>query len=140
MTRQKSGHEGKLYPPISLTAKLILFGVLLVVAVVLLSIYLPEGVDWRETYRPALVALLAGRTPYGFGDSPFFAAPWGLVPLIPLAFLSVRAGEIALFLVGLAAYALTAQRLGAKPVTLVLFLLSPPVVHGLIHGNIVWMS
>ena len=126
--------------PIGLTAKLILLGVLMVVAVVLLSIHLPEGVDWRETYRPALVALLAGRTPYGFGDSPFFAAPWGLIPLIPLVFLSVRAGEIVLFMVGLAAYALTAQRLGAKPIALVLFLVSPPVVHGLFHGNIVWMS
>lgn len=124
---------------ISLTAKLIVLGALLVVAVVLLSIYLPEGIDWRETYRPALVAVLAGRTPYGTGSSPFFAAPWGLILLMPLAFLPVRAGEIALFLIGLAVYAFTAQRLGAKPVTLALFLLSPPVVHGLFHGNIVWM-
>ncbi len=121
------------------TVKLALLGLTMIIVLALLSVYLPEGVDWRETYRPALLALLSGRTPYGVGVSPFFAAPWGLVPLMPLACLPVRAGEVALFVVGLVAYAEAAQRLGAKPMTLVMFLLSPPVVQGLLHGNIAWM-
>jgi len=122
------------------TAKLVLLGLLIVVGTVLLFIYLPEGVDWRETYRPAVLALLTGHTPYGMGSSPFFAAPWSLVLLIPFALLPVRVGEIALFGVGLVTYALVAYRWGAKPLTLALFLFSPPVILGLLHGNVVWMS
>ncbi len=125
---------------INQTAQLVLLGVLIIVALVLVSLYLPEGIDWRETYRPAALALLSGRMPYGVGVSPFFAAPWGLVPLIPLAVLPARAGEIVLFVAGLAVYALVAQRFGARPLTLILFLFSPPVIHGLVKGNIVWMS
>ncbi len=50
--------------------KLALLSLTMIVALALLSLYFPEGVDWRETYRPSVLAVLSGRTPYGVGVSP----------------------------------------------------------------------
>jgi hypothetical protein len=102
------------------------------------AIYLPEGIDWRDTYRPAAQALLAGHSP--FSVDIYFAAPWVLLPLLPIALLPVNIGRGVLFLIGMIAYAYTAYKLGATIVTLVVFLLSPPVVHGLLNSNIEWLS
>jgi hypothetical protein len=111
---------------------------LLGVAITLASaVYLPEGIDWRDTYRPAALALLSGQSPYSIDI--FFAAPWALFPLLPFALLPENLGRGILFLVGLIAYGYTAYKLGAKPVALVAFLASPPVMHGLLNSNIEWL-
>ncbi len=101
------------------------------------SLYLPPGIDWRDTYRPATLALLSGQSPYSVDI--FFSAPWALVPLIPFALLPENVGRAALFLLGLGSFAFTAQRLGAKPPALIAFLLSPPVMHCLLNSNIEWL-
>jgi len=102
----------------------------------------PLGIDWRLTYRPAALALLRGENPYGADiapQAPFFAAPWGLLPLLPFVFLPVEVGRVAIMLFGLIAFAYTAWRLKAKPVALVAFLLSPPVLHCIVNANIEWL-
>lgn len=70
-------------------AKIVLLGALLIAVLVLASIYLPVGVDWRDTFRPAALMLLAGKSP--FAVDIFFAAPWNLLPLIPFALAQTRA-------------------------------------------------
>jgi len=113
-------------------------------AVVLMAQALPEplGIDWRLTYRPAAQAVLRGQNPYTSSvapQAPFFAAPWGLLPLMPLVLLPARIGRVFVMLGGLLAFAYTAIRLGAKPLSLALFLLSPPVMHCILNANIEWL-
>jgi hypothetical protein len=122
---------------VSHTQKLIFICLLMVAIVIVGSVYLPAGIDWRDTYRPAALALMSGQSPYTI--SIFFIAPWGLIPLLPFALLPVNIGRACLFLIGLSAYAYTAYKLGARPVSLVAFLISPPVVHGLLNSNIEWL-
>ena len=104
----------------------------------------PEGlgIDWRLTYRPAAVALMHGQNPYDPSvspEAPFFAAPWGLLPLLALALLPVEVGRAGVMLIGILTFAFTAYRLGAKPISMAIFLLSPPVIHTLLNANIEWL-
>lgn len=115
-------------------ALICLFALLLIV---LASLDLPPGIDWRDTYRPAALALLSGKSPYSVDI--FFIAPWGLAPLIPFALLPENTGRAVLFLLGIGSFAFIARRLGAKPPALIAFLLSPPVVHCLLNSNIEWL-
>ncbi|HSG44117.1 MAG TPA: hypothetical protein VLA72_13255 [Anaerolineales bacterium] len=95
------------------------------------------GYDWIHTYRPAALAMARGESPYTVDI--YYAAPWALLPLIPIALLPKQAGIICIFLLGLSAFAYTAYKLGAKPVSMIIFLLSASVVGCLLWGNIEWM-
>jgi hypothetical protein len=120
----------------------LLIVVLTVVCLALAVIVLPPGIDWRLTYRPSALALLAGRSPYSADvapTAPFFAAPWCLIPLLPLALLPEAVGRSILVLVTIAAFAYSAWRMGARLPVLIAFLLSPPVVHCVRNSNIEWM-
>lgn len=99
--------------------------------------YLPYSIDWETVFRPAALALSSGDSPYQVDE--FFAAPWGLLALIPLAHLAHDFGRGAYFLLSAAAYAWVAYRLGAGPLALTAFMLSPPVLHGFLTGNIDWL-
>jgi hypothetical protein len=100
------------------------------------SVYLPPDVDWSRSYLPALKALLNGQSPYEAGlNNP----PWALIPLIPLALVPMKIGRAVLFLSGLISFAYVSFRLGAKPIAVAAFLLSPPVIHDLFFGNINWL-
>lgn len=136
MTPQKSA-------PVKTTPATI--AAVVVVAVVLVAVMaavLPAGIDWRDTYRPATLAMLQGRNPYARDvapTAPFFAAPWGLIPLILPALLPANVGGAILLLVSLIAFTYTAKKLGAGLIATVAFLVSPPVVHCLLNANIEWM-
>jgi hypothetical protein len=120
-------------------ALLALVGIFIVAA---FSLILPPGVDWQETYQPATVAVLKGGNPYDpevAPNAPFFAAPWGVLPLIPMALLPLPLGRALLFVVSLIAFAYTVKKLGGSLITMLLFLLSPPVVHSLLNANIEWI-
>jgi hypothetical protein len=105
-----------------------------------LNLYLPAGIDWHDTYRPASRALLSGNSPYTIdGVTPFLVAPWGVIPLLPLAMLPEQAGRAALFIVSLAAFAFTAHRIGGRLIAVIAFLLSPTIMHCLLNGNIDWL-
>jgi len=101
--------------------------------------FLPRGIDWYMTFRPATLAFLSGKTPYENLEAPFPGAPWALLPLIPMALLPENMGRGFLFVVSLAAFAYTAFRLGGKPLALGVFLASPPVLHCLLNSNLDWM-
>ncbi len=119
-----------------------LLAILVVVLVVVMSLTLPPGIDWRDTYRPATLAMLQGRNPYDLEvapEAPFFAAPWGLLPLIPLALLPLEVGRSILLIISLISFAYTGKRLGANRIGLAAFLLSPPVMHCLLNANVEWL-
>jgi hypothetical protein len=105
--------------------------------VVLLSLYLPPGVDWDLSYRPAALAVLQLRDPFQVPE--YRNAPWALLPILPLALLPASVGRAIFFLLSVVMTGYSAQRLGAKPLALTAFLLSPVVMHGWLNANIDWM-
>ena len=102
-----------------------------------MSVYLPPGVDWYDTFRPAARELLFARNPYKIEG--FFYAPWALLPIMPIAILPENVGRAVSVLVSMLAFGFTAYRLDAKPVALLAFMLSPPAIHCLLNANIDWM-
>jgi hypothetical protein len=110
-------------------------GVILLVG--LLSIYLPPAVDWESAYYPAARQLLLGRNPYDVYG--YYNAPWALLPILPLVILTADIGRAAFMLLSLAGFSYAACKLGARPIALGTFLLSPPVMHCLLNASLDWM-
>lgn len=113
---------------------LFLLLLLLLLLVYVLSRWLPAAVDWSLFFRPAALELLRGASPYNVVGFP--SPPWLLPPILPLALLPEAVGRALFFLLNLSAFAFTAHYLGAKPLTMFFFLLSPPVLHSLLNGNV----
>jgi len=117
---------------------LALFGLAttLIVLIVVAADRLPPGVDWDDTFYPAIRAVWAGTSPYTAAPS-FFMAPWALLPMLPLALVPASIGRVVMVIVGLGIYAFVAHRLsGGRRISVVLFLLSPLVIDGLYNGNV----
>ncbi|MCC6905244.1 MAG: hypothetical protein IT326_05320 [Anaerolineae bacterium] len=115
-------------------------GTLLVLAVALVALgarYLQGGVDWYAVFRPAGLAVLQGESPYSVPG--FRNAPWAILPVLPFAWLPANTGRAAYLLLSLIAFAYAAYKLGAPPLTLIAFLLSPPVLHCLLNANNDWL-
>ena len=102
-----------------------------------LALVLPPAVDWHTAFRPAALKLITGHSPYEVEG--FFNPFWGLLPLIPIAILPEQLSRAALFVVSLITFAYTARQMGAKLAAVLALLLSPPVMHGLLNGNIDWL-
>ena len=117
--------------------QIVLIALIGVVLVVVISVYLPDGVDWHTAFRPAARQLAMLKNPYEIEG--FFNAPWTLLPLIPLALLPESAGRALLFVISVVAFGFAAYHLGARPLALGAFTLSPPVIHCLLNANIDWM-
>lgn len=92
------------------------------------------GIDWHETFYPAAHNILLGKNPYDI--STFRNAPWTLLFLLPFAALPETDGGIFYFIATLAAYAWVAYRLKARPLALIAFMFSPPVIYGLRMLNV----
>ena len=118
--------------------KTILLILLAPVLLWLLYVSLPHNLDWHDTYRPAALAVLRGQSP--FTVEIYYAAPWAAWLLIPIAVLPTPIGQMMMFLVGVAAYTYIVLRLGAPPVSRLLFMSSAAVIGCLINGNIEWMA
>lgn len=116
----------------------VILAVGLIILTAVMSSTLPPAIDWHETFRPAAREALAGRSP--FNVEGFLYAPWAILPILPLALLPENIGRALVLLFSIAALAFTAHKLNAKPITLGLFLISPPVIHGLLNGNIDWLT
>ncbi len=119
----------------------VLLGIVIIVVIaliVVMSTYLPQAVDWHGAFRPAALEILHGRSP--FNADGFYHAPWSLIPLIPLALLPEPIGRAFLILISLTSYTYVAYRLGAKPIAIVFLLISPPVLHLVMNGNLDWMA
>jgi hypothetical protein len=108
---------------------------MLVALAVVAAAFLPPAVDWRYVNRPGALAMLQGRSPYEVVPN-FSAAPWAMLPLIPLALLPEAVGRALLLLASLAAVTVAAVRFNATRLTLAAFLVSPPVLHALLNANL----
>jgi hypothetical protein len=110
----------------------------LIVVSFLAAPFVPPGVDWHISFRPAALTLLSGESPY---DKVYIIhAPWALLMLAPFALFPENVGRVMLLFCGLASYIFIAQRLGAKPLAIIFLLLSPVVMHMLLNGNIDWLA
>jgi hypothetical protein len=118
--------------------QLVLISLAFILLIGAMSFVLPPAVDWHKAFRPAARELVSGRSPYNVDG--YFNAPWALLPLIPLALLPENVGRAIAFVVSLAALTFTAHRLGARPLAIAVLLVSPPVMHGLLNGNIDWLA
>lgn len=103
----------------------------------ILTIFLPPGIDWDVAYYPAARDLLYLRNPYQV--EKFFNPVWVLFPILPLALLPPNIGRAVFFLLSMLGYGYAAYRFKAKPLALGAFLISPPVVHGLLNANVDWI-
>lgn len=94
--------------------------------------------DWGMAFRPALWRWFRGDSPYTpeRGIAPFANAPWILPILAPFALLTMRSGHAVVLFVNLACYVLLMRKLHATKLAAFAFLLSPPVITGLIGGQI----
>jgi len=99
--------------------------------------YIPPGVDWHTAFRPAALELASLRSPYSVQG--FFNPPWTALALIPFAVFPEQVGRVLLIFLGFIAYAFIAYRLGASKWAIIALLLSPPVMHNTLNGNIDWM-
>ncbi len=100
------------------------------------AVYLPPAVDWESAFRPASLALMRLESPYK--DAGFYNPPWALFFLVPFA-ASVEVGRAAILVLSVSIYAYVGVRMGASPLTLAVLLLSPPILHTLLHGNLEWL-
>lgn len=118
--------------------KLAVLVVLIGAAMVGIGLTLPNYMsDWGLAYYPAVRRWLGGQSPYDpTVAAPFVNAPWILPVLTPLALLPMEWGHVALFYLNLGGYILLLRKLKAGKLATVAFLLSPPVVTGLIGGQI----
>jgi len=95
------------------------------------------GVDWTETYRPAVEALLAGDNPYQTVTTLHNPA-WGLLPLVPFALMG-EFGLTAFFFVAFGVYVWAAWRLNISPLGTIFIMTSPLMAYNLMLGNIDWL-
>ncbi|MFN2197505.1 MAG: hypothetical protein ACK2UW_15415 [Anaerolineales bacterium] len=125
--------------------QIILFTVLSLATILIawqLAQILPTGIDWQQTYRPAARRLLTGKNPYtepAVPETPFVAAPWSLIPLLPFAVLPEQLGNACLFLLAIFIFAMSVKKLGGNIFAIVIFILTPPVITSLLYSNIEWM-
>lgn len=113
---------------------ILILGIALVAA---MSIYLPQAIDWHGAFRPAALEILHGRSPYN--AEGFFNPPWTAVLLLPFAILPENIGRAVMALVSLITYTYVARQLGATKLAIIFLLISPPVLHGILNGNIDWL-
>jgi hypothetical protein len=105
------------------------------------SKYVPPAIDWSTTYRPAIIRIISGEGLFESNGEPtnYNYPPWAIIPLIPLALLPEEVGRVALIFLSILAFLYTAKKLGGTVISIALLLLSPPVIHGLLNGNIDWL-
>ena len=97
----------------------------------------PTTEDWVRYFRPATWAMLHGQSPYRVQD--FHNAPWTLLPFIPLALLPYKLGNIAFFTIAMICFLLIAFGVRGKPICILLFMTSFPVINCLNSGGLDWL-
>lgn len=110
---------------------------ILALLVALAARFAPAGIDWSETYRLSGLAVLQGKSPYVVEG--FRSSPWAILVVLPFAWMPEHIGRAFFLVVSLLAFAYVPYRLGAKPLALGAYLVSPPVLHCLLNANIDWL-
>ena len=93
--------------------------------------------DWW-VYPTTLKLVLSGNSPYD--NAYYHNPPWTVILLAPLALLPTKLGEAFVLVIGLTAYAMIARHFGAGLFTMIVFILSPPILFDLYAGNITWLA
>ncbi len=96
-----------------------------------------QSIDWRINFRPAALEMLHGRTPYAIPG--VYNPPWAILIFTPLALLPLNVGAALMFTINLFTYGFVAYKLGAKPLALIAFVLSPLVLDNGYFGNFDWL-
>jgi hypothetical protein len=96
----------------------------------------PGERDWAVFFRPAVIRMFTGTSPYVM---PFVYPPWAFLPIAPLALLPPRVGSTIMAMASPLIFGFIAHKLGAKSITVIFFALSSPVIHNAINNNIDWM-
>jgi len=109
---------------------------LLILVYLTLYPYISAGRDWGIFFRPAIIELFSGKTPYTLHIA---YPPWALLALAPLALLSPKVGSIIIVMLSPIMFGFIANRLGAKLLPTIFFALSSPVIHNAINNNIDWL-
>jgi hypothetical protein len=104
---------------------------------IITMLFPPKGDDWLIFFKPATLALLGGQSP--FTVDGYYTPPWLLVFLLPFSLLPEKLGVSFLFLTALGVYIFVGLKSGANPLTLLLFIFSPPVIYDLLLLNINWL-
>jgi hypothetical protein len=115
---------------------IVLLVILLIVSYSILYPYVPEGRDWALYFRPAVIRLFAGVSPY---TGTFLNPPWALLPLAPLALLPPRVGSAILVIASPIIFGFIAYKLGAKLLPVIFLAFSSPVIHNAFNINIDWL-
>jgi hypothetical protein len=111
---------------------------LLVILSFVIAPFVPSGVDWSTVFRPAAREMIYLRSP--FNVDGFFNPPWAAIPLILFAMFPEQVGRVLLIFIGLIAYAYIAYKLGGSKWAITAIVLSPPVMHNMLNGNIDWLA
>lgn len=99
---------------------------------------IPSAIDWSTAFRPAVLTLLSGHSPY---DNPLMVhAPWGLLMLTPLAIFPESVGRVLMIFCALASFQYVGHRLGGKLIAIVFLMASPMAIHEILNGNIDWLA
>lgn len=92
--------------------------------------------DWLQSFTLAITAFINGDNPYHIFD--FWNPVWVLFPLMPFYFAPF--GRYLMLAVSIVALMLVAKKMGARPISMVAFLLSPLVFDVLLWGNVEWLT
>jgi len=107
---------------------------LFVFAVLFVHWYIPvRGIDWKEYFRPSAQSIIHMESPYGDG---FYNAPWALLPLIPISFLSPEYGGAVLYALNIFCFVFAGFKLKMNPISLIVFLLFSGMIWNSNNGNI----
>lgn len=112
-------------------------GILLLAALFLLVAVFTAGLptaDFYDNFYAAARNALIGHSPYDAVG--YICAPWGIIPLIPFAVLPPMVAHGLYFATCLFILAFIAWRLGASPLTIAAFILSPTAIGALLVGNL----
>jgi hypothetical protein len=88
------------------------------------------GTDFASWMRPAVLEIMSGGNPYNVLGT--YTPPWFLILIAPLATLPAKTGSFILSLANLIAFPAIAHKMGAKPMALALFTLSPFVLYNVL--------
>ncbi len=100
--------------------------------------FLPPAVDWHSAFRPAARAYLSLQSPYNI--ERYVSPPWTAILLIPFAVFPEQVGRVLQFVVAILMLSFIIKRLGGSLFSTVIFLLSPPIMHMLLNGNLEWIA
>jgi hypothetical protein len=109
---------------------------LVIISIAMMYKYVPNGEDWAVFFRPGIIRMFSGISPYTvIADYP----PWALLVLSPLALFPPRLGSAILVIASPIMFSFVAYKLGAKFLPIIFFVFSPPVVYNTFNINIEWM-